>query len=163
MRIYNKLINLATDRFSSLRLGQVLKDLDENGMYSVRWLDTEAGGQSNVFITYPYFNNSTNPPWGIECGIEKGTIGIFGFLSDNHAVLLSTIISWINNYNVGFDKTGKIKSGEIRITSKNGAKVYMDLDGNLKLSTKRLSINLNEDDGQIEINGPKVLVNGREI
>jgi hypothetical protein len=157
-------IDRAWDRFQKIRLGQIISDIDGNGEVDVRWLDGEPGGQSKVLISFPAFNNVDNPPWGIEFGFSKGVVGLFGFLVDNHAVLLSTIVSKIKNKGVGYDKTQKIQSGEIRISSKNSAQIYWDLAGNLILTTKNLKIFLNEDEQKIEMTSPGgVYVNGRPI
>lgn len=125
----------ALDRFKKLRIGQFSSDIDANGQVSVKWLDGEPGGQSNISISYPGLNNAVDLPYGLEVGHGKGTVGIFGFIADNHAILLTTIISKVVGKEVGYDKTQKIKSGEIRASSKTGSKLFLDEDGNVEISS----------------------------
>lgn len=155
MGIADQIIKTGIDRFKKIRVGQIISDIDDRGCIDVRWLDCEAGGQSNILISYPAYDNINS--WGVEYGFSKGMVGIFGFLEDNHAVLLTTIISKIPNKNVGYDKTKKIKSGEIRLTSLKNAQIYFDLLGNLFLKTSSLCIKLNETEQKIEITAPNGL------
>lgn len=123
----------SVDRYKKIRLGQLASDINENGLVDVSWLDGEPGGQSNIMISYPGFNNTGSIPYGLEIGHGKGTVGIFGFISDNHAVLLSTIISKVIGKKVGYDKTEQIKSGEIRATSNTGSKVFLAQNGDVDI------------------------------
>lgn len=133
----------ALDRFKKMRIGQLSSDIDTNGQVSVKWLDGEPGGQSNISLSYPGFNNAVDLPYGLEVGHGKGTVGIFGFISDNHAILLTTIISKVIGKEVGYDKTQKIKSGEIRASSKTGSKLFLDESGNVALdSTNQILITM---------------------
>lgn len=131
------------DRFKKLRIGQLTTDIDDKGQVTVNWLDGEPGGQSNIQISYPGLNNSSEIPNGIEIGHGRGTVGVFGFIADNHAVLLVTIISKVSGKQVGYDKTDEIKSGEVRIISKTGSKIFLDQNGNIDVNcTNQILINM---------------------
>jgi hypothetical protein len=131
------------DRFKKLRIGQLVSDISDVGEVNVTWLDGEPGGQSNIVITYPGINNVPEIPYGVEIGHGKGTVGVFGFIKDNHAIMLATIISKVKNKKVGYDKTQKIRSGEFRATSKKGSKLYLADDGNVNIySTNEIEIAL---------------------
>jgi hypothetical protein len=141
-----------------------MSDIDDVGKFDVSWLDGEAGGQSKISLTYPAFNNTGSKPWGMECGIGRGVVGVFGFLSNNQAVLLTTLTSRIVGKGVGYDKTDEIKSGEFRTSSKFGAKVYLDGAGNLILSTTSTTILMNATNGKIEVTAPNgFYVNGAKL
>jgi hypothetical protein len=152
------------DRFKRLRIGQIVSDIDSNGEISVSWLDGEPGGQDSIQISFPGYNNTT-PQYGVEIGIGKGVVGVFGFITDNHAIFLTSIISKVKNKGVGYDKTQKIQSGEFRITSKPGSKIFLDNDGNITLTVvKNLNINISNnisltisDDGKISLNTPNTI------
>lgn len=164
MNIFGNTIDTALDRFNRLRVGMIISDIDVNGVYEVSWLDGEAGGQSKISLTYPAINNTDSTPWGIECGVGRGVVGVFGFLSNNQAVLLTTLTSRITGKGVGYDKTDEIKTGEFRISSKLKARVYLDAAGNLTLSTTSTSIRLNETDKKIEVIAPNgFFVNGSQV
>ena len=123
------------DRFDKIRIGQITSDIDEKGQVSVIWLDGEPGGQNEISLSYPCYDNSqAGPGWGVEYGLGKGMIGIFGFLKDNHAMVLGTLVSRVYNSNVGYDKTRRIQTGELRLTSKTGAMVYLDNLGGVYVS-----------------------------
>ena len=164
MNILLKTFDNSLDRFRKIRLGQIVSDINDNGEVDVNWLDGEAGGQSRISITYPAFNNNDIQPWGVELGFGRGMVGVFGFITDNHAVILGCIISKVKGKQVGYDKTNQIKTGEFRIRSKNGAEVYWNLAGDLVLSTGSLSLTMNEVSKKIEMSAPEGLwVNGVRI
>ena len=151
------------DRFRKLRIGQLASDIDENGEVTVNWFDGEPGGQNTVLISFPGLNNSGSVATGVEIGHGKGTVGIFGFITDNHTVLLSTVISKIKGKQVGYDKTRKIKSGEVRATSKTGSNIFLDENGNVSInSTNELLITMSNgasltfaSDGKVTLDTPE--------
>jgi hypothetical protein len=155
-------------KYNKIRLGYITRALSVPnpnprgaipGTIDVQWLDGEIGGQTNVPLNYPAFNNRDENPWGMELGISEGMIGVFGFDSSNISFFLGAITSQENKSGTGYQKkrpsiTGfddndnptydnGIKSGEFRIRSQQGATVYWDTNGNLITRTYRQQIPAN--------------------
>lgn len=154
MGILTETIESALDRYRKLRIGQLKNDIDPiSGLVDVIWMDGDIGGQSQVQLSYPMYTVLNGQPWGLELGYGKGTIAVFGFLTDNHAVILTTLISK-PGYAKG--KNGGIKSGEIRITSKAAGQVYLDLQGNVLITDgpANSTIRLNKAGQNITIDVP---------
>lgn len=154
----SKAIDGSFDRFRKIRVGIITPPgiNTETGEVNVKWLDGDVGGQSQILISYPAFNNLDQIPWGIEYGYSEGMMCVFGFLTSNRAVILTTLISnqnisdlQNNKLGVGYNKTEKIKSGEFRFTSKFKGRLYLDLAGNVLLHTPTNSILLNQTGKQI--------------
>jgi hypothetical protein len=151
MNIISHAINKSFNRFDKIRLGKVTDNIDDDGLYTVTWLDGDLGGQQKVAISYPLINNADSKTWGIECGIGKGTIGVFGFLATNLTVLLTTLTSRRLETDAGYKKTEKIKTGEFRITSKGGAKISMLSDGNVTILSGENTITVSPDGININV------------
>jgi hypothetical protein len=175
------------DRFIKIRIGKIVSiytkgdDKRAPGELDVLWLDGEPGGQSRIPFLYPCFSvyqtDSEKNNWGIECGYDVGMIGVFGFLKDNLAILLGTVLPSVkqdqntNEYttNTGYNLTDKIQPGEFRITSKTGARIYLDSIGGIRISTGKVTLRLWENgnltvdtDGYVDIGAKGILLGGGE-
>lgn len=161
MSVLKKVFKNSLDRFRKIRVGYINSQIDPaTGTISVLWLDGDVGGQSNICLSLPIFNN-VDTPWGIELGYDVGMLGVFGFLTDNHAVLLTTLLSQTQSTpksSTGYGKTKKILSGQLRFTSKAQASIFFDTPGNLILSTTQNTARLNVD-GSINIQNSNSSIN----
>jgi len=130
---------LANPQSNVIRLGRATNIRYDQGVMDLTWLDRLTGTRKNVSLPQPYVGRG----WGVQCGIEEGTLCIVA-LQENKPFVVGTIPNSAFYRTDIFDqpqtaldesKYVTLRKGEIALQSKSNSLVFLDRAGSIEVST----------------------------